>query len=363
MIPLLKVHKPDGIEKMVSSVWESGFVGEGDYARLFEEKFSEYIENPNTALVNSCTSAITLASRLCNIQPGDEVITTPLTCVATNEPFVNDGAILVWADIDPNTGNIDPESVERNLSSKTKAIVGVHWAGQPFDIDAINNIAKEAGVKVIEDAAHALGALYKGKAIGSHSDYVCFSFQAVKHLTTGDGGAICSQLKSDYERIKLLRWFGINRSYTGNKWERDISEAGFKFHMNNINAAIGLLQMSHVAKIISAHQENSHYFDENICNQKITKLRVDHASVSACWVYTILVDDRIRFQEYMSAKGIACDPLHFRNDKYTMFLKFRKALGELPGVDHFSSRHINIPVGWWLTESQRDYIVETVNNY
>jgi dTDP-4-amino-4,6-dideoxygalactose transaminase len=363
MIPLLKIHTPDGLEQMISSVWKSGFVGEGEYSSLFEDKFAKYIGNTNTSLVNSCSSAITLASKLCDIQPGDEVITTPLTCMAMNEPFFNDGANLVWADIDPSTGNINPESVKRNITSKTKAIVGVHWAGQPFDIDAINNIANEAGVKVIEDAAHALGATYRGKLIGSHSDYVCFSFQAVKHITTGDGGAICSQLKRDDERIKALRWYGFSRSYDGNKWDQDITETGFKFHMNNMNAAIGLLQMNHVEKIIATHQNNSHYFNDNICNSKVTKLRVDDASMSACWLYTIMVEDRIGFQKYMLAKGIACDPLHIRNDIYNVFRKFRKGPTELPGVDYFCSRHINIPVGWWLTEKQRDYIVETVNRY
>ena len=363
MIPLFKVHTPDGVVETISEVWKSGFVTEGEYSDKFESKFGEYVKNENTSLVNSCTSALSLASRLCGVTAGDEVITTPMTCMATNEPFFNDGAKLVWADIDPTTGNIDPSSVKKLITSKTKAIVGVHWAGQPFDIDAINSIALEAGVKVVEDGAHALGATYRGEAIGTHSDYVCFSFQAIKHITTADGGAICSRLKEDDQRIKSLRWFGLNRKYKGNKWEQDITESGFKYHMNNTNAAIGLLQMNHVDDIIAAHKRNYYFYNENINNHAVTKMRKDANSESSCWIYTVLVDNREDFQKYLFEKGIASDPVHVRNDRYSVFKEFRKSDELLPGSKYFCDRHINIPVGWWLTESDREYIVRAVNEY
>jgi len=363
MIPLFKVHKPIGVEKLISEVWESGFITEGEYSDKFEKMFGEYVGNKNTSLVNSCTSAIALTSRMCGIQPGDEVITTPMTCMATNEPFVNDGAKLVWADIDPLTGNIDPKSIEGLITPKTKAIVGVHWAGQPFDIDGINKIAKKHGIKVIEDAAHAIGATYNGKPIGTHSDYVCFSFQAIKHITTADGGALCSKLSEDDERIKKLKWFGLDRKFKGNKWEQDITESGFKYHMNNTNAAIGILQMNHVDEIVKAHKQNYSFFNENINNSNVKKMRIDPKSESSCWIYTVLVDDRNRFQEYLKQKGIASDPVHVRNDNYTVFKEFKKDKSLLPGVEYFCSRHINIPVGWWLSKEDRERIVDAVNNY
>ena len=363
MIPLFKVHTPDGVSEAVSAVWESGFVTEGEYSDKFEKLFGEYVENKNTSLVNSCTSALALTSRMCDVQPGDEIITTPMTCMATNEPFFNDGAKLVWADIDPTTGNICPESARRLVTSKTKAIVGVHWAGQPFDIDSINNIATEKGIKVVEDAAHALGATYKGSPIGTHSDYVCFSFQAIKHITTADGGAICSKTSEDDQRIKALRWFGLNRKYQGSKWEQDITESGFKYHMNNTNSVIGILQMNHVQDIVSGHKNNYRYYNENISNSRITKMRVDPDSESSCWIYTVLVDDRQDFQNYLAKNGIASDPVHVRNDTYTVFKDFRKPDVELPGAREFCSKHINIPVGWWLTEKDRNHIVEVVNRY
>jgi dTDP-4-amino-4,6-dideoxygalactose transaminase len=362
MIPLLKVHKPAGVERQISDVWDSGFIGEGDYVSRFESKFAEYVGNENTCIVNSCTSALSLASMLCGVEEGDEVIVSPMTCLATNMPFAQLGAKLVWVDVDPATGNIDPASVERHVTPKTKAIVGVHWGGQPFDIGAIHNIAARFGVRVIEDAAHALGATYKDRRIGSHSDCVCFSFQAVKHLTTGDGGALCSRSRGDTSRAKRLRWFGVDRSHPGARWEMDISELGFKYHMNNISASIGLLQMEYLDKIVASHRRNAQYYVDHIDNRRVRKLEVDCRS-SACWLYTILVENREDFQSYMHKNGIACEPLHYRNDTYTVFREFRRPFSELPGVLEFSKDQINIPVGWWLTDEQRHHIVNVVNQY
>lgn len=363
MIPLFKIHKPKGIEKAIANVWDTGFITEGEYSDKFENEFSNYIGNNNTSLVNSCTSALSIASRMCNIQPGDEVISTPMTCMATNEPFYNDGAKIVWADIDATTGNINPNSIENLITEKTKAIIGVHWAGLPFDIDSVNKIAKKYNIKVVEDAAHAVGATYKQKKIGNHSDYVCFSFQAIKHITTGDGGAICSKSLNDDERIKKLKWFGLDRKFKGSKWEQDITESGFKYHMNNMNAAIGLLQMKSIDSIVRSHQERYDFYNKYIDNPKITKMRVDPNSRSSSWIYTVLVDDRKRFQKYLHDKGIASDPVHIRNDNYTVFNKFKRNKNELPGVEYFCEKHINIPVGWWLSEQEAIYIVEVINDY
>jgi dTDP-4-amino-4,6-dideoxygalactose transaminase len=258
MIPLFKVHVPHNLGHQIQKVFDEGIVTEGVYADQFEKEVSNLVDNQFCSLMNSGTSALTIAYRMSNVGPGDEVITTPMTCMATNEPIHTMGAKIVFADIDPTTGNIDPESVKKRLTKKTKAVVGVHWAGQPFDIEGVGDVVKNynPNVKIIEDAAHALGAQYKNRSIGSHSDYVCFSFQAIKHLTTVDGGAVCSLTHDDDLRIKKLRWFGLDRKYTGSKWEQDITESGYKFHMNNINAAIGLAQMQHINKIIESHKNN-----------------------------------------------------------------------------------------------------------
>jgi dTDP-4-amino-4,6-dideoxygalactose transaminase len=361
MIPLFKVHTPRGIGKKLQEVFNSGFLTEGEYSDKFEKEFGNFIGNENTCLVNSCTSALVLASRVIGIQPGDEVITSAMTCMATNEPFYNDGGKLVFADIDPTTGNIDPKDVKNKITSKTKAIVAVHWAGQPFDIGAINRIAKPKGIKVVEDAAHALGATYKGQKIGSHSDFVCFSFQAIKHLTTADGGAIACASPEDAERIRKIRWFGLDRKFKGSsRWQQDITESGFKMHMNNLNAAIGLEQMKTIDKLIRKHKSNGRYYDKKINNDKVVKLRRPRGRVSSHWIYSVLVDDKEGFEQHMKSRGIATDVVHVRNDKYTVFQKFKQ---DNPGLDSFESRLMNIPVGWWLTREDRDKIVEAVNDY
>ena len=360
VISLFKVHHPKGVGEKIEQLFKSGIITEGEKSDLLEKEFSKFVGNSNCSLVNSCTSALTLAYRMCGLKPGDEVITTPMTCMATNEPIHQTGAKIVWADIDPSTGNINPADVRRKITSRTKAIIGVHWAGQPFDIDEISSIAREYGIKVVEDAAHALGATYNGKPIGSHGDYVCFSFQAIKHFTTGDGGAICSKNEADDKRIKKLRWFNLDRKYEGPKWEQDISEYGYKFHMNNINAVIGLEQMKYIDFIVEEHKKNGRYYDENINNSKIKTLYRPSNCESAHWIYSLLVNDIEQFQSYMSTNGIMCAPVHVRNDTYSIFKDMRT---KLSGCDEFCNHMINIPVGWWLSSEDREKVVNLCNKY
>ena len=363
MIPLFKIRIPENIGAKLQEVFDKGMITEGVYSDEFESKFGDYINNKYVSLANSGTSALTLAYILSNVQPGDEVITTPMTCMATNEPIHNLGAKIIWADIDPNTGNLDPNDVRKKITSKTKAVVGVHWAGMPFDIDSMAQIGKEYNVKIIEDAAHALGAKYNGQLIGTHSDHVCFSFQAIKHLTTVDGGAITSKSEEDNYRIRKLRWFGLDRKYPNSKWTQDITESGYKFHMNNINASIGLEQLKGIDEVINAHKANHRFYEQNIDNKKIKKMVEAKNSESSCWIYTVLTKDREDLQKYLLQNGIASDVVHVRNDTYSVFKQYRQPEGSLKGCDEFCSQHLNIPVGWWLTEEQRKYIVDVINTY
>tara|TARA_B100000945_G_C20389227_1_gene601372 strand:+ start:523 stop:1608 length:1086 start_codon:yes stop_codon:yes gene_type:complete len=361
MIPLFKIHHPKGIGEKIENLFESGFLTEGEKSDMFEKMFSDFIGNPNTCLTNSCTSALDLARHACGIENEDEVITTAMTCLATNLPFYQRGAKLVFADVKRETGNIDPEDIEKKITSKTKAIIVVHWAGQPVDIEAISSIASKYNIPIIEDAAHALGSNYKDAPIGQHGDFVCFSFQAIKHLTCADGGAIACKRQEDAERIKRLRWFGLDRSIKGSqRWTQDITEGGYKYHMNNLNAVIGIEQLKNIRHLINQHKLNSAYYDENINNPRIKKLQRDKKSDSANWIYSLLTEHRENFQSYLSDNGIASDWVHVRNDQYTIFKNFRT---KMPNLDYFESRLINIPVGWWLSKSDLKHIVDTVNTY
>ena len=361
MIPLFKVHKPEGVGNILEEIFDSGFLTEGEYSDKFEKGFSELIGNPNTCLTNSCTSALDLARHMCDVEKGDEVITTAMTCMATNLPFYNAGAKLVFADIERDTGNIDPESVASKITNKTKAIIVVHWAGQPVNLKRINEIATEHNIPVVEDAAHALNSSYCGKKIGLHSDYVCFSFQAIKHLTTGDGGAILCKTEEGAARIRRTRWFGLDRTIkSAQRWSQDIAEGGYKYHMNNINAFIGLEQLKYINNLTDLHTQNAIRYDKEIDNTKLQKMRRDPNSVSACWIYSLLAEDRLHFQNYLNKNGISSDWVHVRNDRYSVFKDFKT---NLPNLDYFEPRLINIPVGWWLSEEEINKIIFIVNNY
>mgnify|MGYP001216839850 FL=1 len=361
--PLFKINCPKNIGMKIEKAMKNGEVTEGRFSENFEKNFSKIFElnHKKCVLVNSGTSALTLAYRLMDLKKGDEVISSPMTCPATNEPLYNSNINVRFADIDRYTGNLCLKSVKRLVTKKTRAIIVVHWGGQPLDIVGLKRITKNKNIKIVEDAAHALGAKINNKFIGHHSDYVCFSFQAIKHMTTGDGGMlVCKNLK-DSILAKKLRWFGISRNYNGNKWKQDIKISGYKFHLNNLASIIGIEQLKTIKKKIKQHKLNGKYLDANIKNPKIKLIRRLKNSESAYWIYSILVDNKNKFKKFINKKGIRCDEVSFRNDKYTIFKKYKRS--PLPGTDYFDKHMINIPVGWWINNKQIKYIANKINEY
>jgi len=286
-----------------------------------------------------------------------------MTCVATNEPILAIGAKIVWADIDPWDANIDPDDVEKKITQKTKAIICVHWGGYPCDLERLNEIAGKYNVKLIEDACHAFGASYENRPIGSWSDFTCFSFQAIKQITTIDGGALVCKSSSDHARGKLLRWYGIDRQDKGKdmRCETDIFEYGYKLHMNDVTAAMGLEQLKYVEDIISKHREHAAFYNETFKDLKnVHLLKYKNDRISSFWLYSLRVKNRPRFIEYMNGLGIAASQVHVRNDNHTVFRDFKI---KLPGVDEFAEEQVSIPVGWWLNKKDLDRIVRAVSGY
>ncbi len=362
-IPLFKVFMPKTVKEPLCNVLFSGYIGEGPKAEEFEGKLAPWFANANVLTLCNGTAALQLALRLANVGPGDEVISTPMTCSATNEPIVTAGAKIVWADIDPWTANIDPEDVAKKITPKTKAIMCVHWGGYPCELDKLNHIAARHGIKLIEDACHALGSTYHKKFIGAHSDFAAFSFQAIKVMTTVDGGVLTCKTKADYERGKLLRWYGIDRKAprTDLRCEADILEHGYKFHMNDVTATIGIEQLRYLGENLRKNRSNALKYDtafKNFKSVKILKYKKDR--LSAYWLYTLRVKDRPRFMDHMKAKGITVSQVHVRNDKYTMFKDFKISL---PGTDEFTSEQVSIPVGWWLTVKELKHIIDSIAEY
>jgi perosamine synthetase len=368
--PMFKVHvDTDAALAELRTVFESGFVNEGVQVSAFHKAVSAFLGVDKLVLTNSCTSSLTMALRLCGVAPGTEVITTPMTCVATNTPIDNLGGKIVWADIDPNTACIDPADVERKITPATKAIMCVAWAGTPCDLPALDALSKRSGVPVIHDAAHAFGATWDGRPLSDFADYTCYSFQAIKHLSCGDGGAIVCRDPGKFVLARKLKWFGYDRDahkdakgdWKGQAWDADIDdgEVGYKFNMNNVAAAIGLSQLPHIERILAAHRRNAAIYDEAFGNSPIIRpLAVPDEAVSSYWVYTTLTADRIdrdRLLETLNAEGIAAGLVHLPNALYSAF---KDEAMDLPGVRQFADRQLSLPCGWWLSEADCTHIAE-----
>lgn len=363
MIPLFKVHMPPAEHLMpeLRDVLYSGYITQGKKVDEFERRIGAKWGVSYPLTVNSGTSALQLALRLANVR-GGEVVTTPMTCSATVLPVLAEGARPVWADIDPGTGNIDPESVLDKVTGNTKAILGVHWGGQPGNMPLLQSVAAHYGIPLIIDAAHALGAEWDGKSIAAQADFTCYSLQAIKHITTGDGGILVIKNADDYARGKRLRWFGIDREAGSGdaRVENDIPEYGYKFHMNDIAATMGMAQLRYLDFVVMKHRKNAKFYDDNL---RVRRQGVLDAANGSWWLYTLLWlngSDRTQFMDYARHHGVQVSRVHSRLDQLTCFKEFSD--GPLPGVEEFFDRECAIPVHWALTSGERERIVSVVND-
>jgi dTDP-4-amino-4,6-dideoxygalactose transaminase len=352
MIPLFKVLMADRAAEAVAKTLFSGLITEGPRVLEFEDKLSSYLQTP-ILTVNSGTSALHLAAVLLDLAPGDEVISTPITCVATNVALLRAGATIVWADVDPRTGLLDPKDIPRRLSSRTRAIMCVDWGGALCDFEELCAF----GLPVIEDAAHAFGARRSTR----FPDFSCWSFQAIKHLTAADGGGLHVEDAALRERARKLRWFGIDRRAPGPNIDKTVPEAGFKFHMNDVNATIGLANFEAAVAAVEKHRQNAAWFGSAL--HDVTGLQLPPESeTSAWWLYTILLEEpdaRQDFITFMAQRGIECSRVHARNDQYPAFARAVDRR-PLPGADHFDRRQVAIPVGWWIGDLEREQIAEGI---
>ena len=369
-IPLFKVYMAKDVDRPLLDVIHSGWIGEGPKVEEFERNLKGYFGNPYLSTLNNGTAALHLAYHMSlypdcpktsHLDTDSEIITTAITCTATNTPIINNGAKIVWADVDPLTGNIDPKDIERKITKKTKAIAMVHWGGNPCLIDEINAIAKAYNIKTIEDAAHGIGMMYKGKPVGNASDYTCISLQAIKSITSVDGGILMMRDKKAYERAMLLRWYGIDRTRREGvdlRCEIDVEEAGYKFHMNDVCALIGNANFAHLEEIVSRHRANAAYYDEVFSScEEITIAPENPDGKSSYWLYTIHVKNRDEVMRKLNEAGIMSSKVHARNDTHSMFNEYRT---ELPNAEKFNQSHLCIPVGWWVSDEDREYIADTV---
>jgi dTDP-4-amino-4,6-dideoxygalactose transaminase len=384
-IPLFKVYMSEDVLKPLNAVLMSGSITQGIQVEKFESALTEFIGNPHILTLNSATAGLTLALRLLKNKddrfnwPGfddecDIVLTPALTCFATTAAILANNVNIRWLDVDLKTANIDLNDLKNKLTEYTKVIYVVHWGGNPVDLDSMRELQEyslqQFGFKpmIVEDCAHAFGAEYNGKKIGgkgSEGNICVFSLQAIKHLTTGDGGFITLPNEYLYDRCKLLRWYGIDRdkrNYKGKdlRMENDIVEYGYKFHMNDINATIGLYNLPHIADILWKNRENATYFDERLKNVSgIILMNNNNKCNSAYWLYSIRVlnGKKQEFMDRFKEAGVMTSQVHNRNDINTCVEVFKEPL---PNLDLLEKELVCIPVGWWLSKEEREIIVNNV---
>ena len=348
----------------VNDTLRSRWLGQGPKVEMFEAQFSKKFSSglPSIA-VGSGTDALHLAYILADLKPGDEVIVPVFTCTATNIPFLYMGVKIVFADIQRDTLNIDPGHVKALINDKTKAIICVHYGGLPCDMKELQDIADSKGIPVIEDAAHALGGTYMGKSIGSISDFTIFSFQAIKHLTTGDGGMLVVKNQNLTAKGKRVRWFGIDReAKQGGIWENDIIEIGYKYQMTDISAAIGLGALVNFDQTLKFRKKLFKLYEDGLDN--ISGLKFVGGGYTdrehAAWLCTVIVDRRHDLQVKLRENEIESNQVHFRNDRYSVFKG--SANNCYPNMDSLENNYLVLPLHPKMTEYNVEKICSVIKS-
>lgn len=351
---------PEEARRGVDDVLRSQFIGQGPKVDAFEKAFAWTFNTPYVASMNSGTSALETAYDLLGLGKGDEVISTPLTCTATNLPLLRRGCKIIWADIKPCTLNIDPQDVERKITPKTKAIIQVHLGGIKAEVaEARKGWDLGRHVPVVSDAAQALG-IFEG-------DYTVCSFQAIKHISTGDGGMLVIETANperDRNNARLYRWFGIDRSKKiRNNWQAclerkmtfDIQLPGAKRQMNDIAAAMGLAALPYYGEIIEHRREiHTRYLDRL---SKLDGIDVVDDVVNTFWLFTILADRRDDLIRKLFEADIDCNPVQLRNDIYKIFGGKR---ADLPVMNELEFSYLSLPQGMHVTVDDVDYICDVI---
>ncbi|HOO57037.1 MAG TPA: DegT/DnrJ/EryC1/StrS family aminotransferase [bacterium] len=364
----------DEIEEVVSCM-RSGWLGTGPRVSMFEEEFCSYKGASHAVAINSCTGALHLSLLACNLDPGDEVITTAMTFCATVNAIIHSGAKPVLADVDPETMNIDPASIESAITDRTRAIIPVHFAGRPCDMDAVCEISDKHGLKIIEDCAHAIETEYKGVKAGLFGDFGCFSFYVTKNVVTGEGGMVLTAREKDAERIKMLALHGM----TKDAWKRFsdegykhyfVAEAGFKYNMMDIQAAIGIHQLRRIDKCWERRKKIWDYYQSEFSALPVViPSESERETRHGYHLYTLLIDEetagisRDEFLGEMTKMNIGVGvhylsiPEHpFYQDKYGWKPE------DYPEAMSAGRRTVSLPLSPGLSDKDVEDVVNTVRH-
>lgn len=357
-------HVSNEAAELVARVLSSKRLSEGAMVQQFESALARELGLSRPRTVNSGTSALHLALLVAGVGPGHEVLIPPQTFVATGLSVLMTGAKPVFVDIDPATGNMDAAAAAQAVTPRTKAMMPVHWAGIPCDMRALNEVARRHSLAVVEDAAHALGATLEGKPVGTLSRFTCFSFQAIKHLTTGDGGAICCTDPADEEKVVKLRWFGIDRNRdlpdeTGER-QYNLAEVGFKYHLNDFAAALGLGNLSSFLERLHRRRAVAASYLKLLDGiPGLTLPRVPPNSEPAWWLFTVRAQRRAHLMAKLRERNVPCSVVHRRIDRNGIFGGVRE---ELEGQALFDREQFSLPCHEELSDADVLDIARTIRS-
>ncbi len=351
MIPIFKPYMPENITSEIESILYSGKLSYGDKGKEFEEKLASYIGNDKVLTVGSYNQALLIVLSTLGLKPGDEIIASPVSCLASNQPFVVKGLKVVWADVNPLSGTLSVDDVRSRITSKTKAIFHNHYCGYLGEIEAMNTLGREFGIPVIDDCIEAFGSELNGEKTGNlGTDITVFSFQTVRLPNTIEGGALVFNNQEMFEKAKMIRDYGIEReNFRDNLNEInadcDIKLEGYGALMGELNSYIGIKQLENLDYLIKIQKSNAIIWAEKIQKEKdIESLLLIENTIPNSWVYGILAKNKIETIKKIREKGFYATGVHINNNIYSIFGNKTN----LSGVNDFMNHFVALPCGWWF---------------
>jgi dTDP-4-amino-4,6-dideoxygalactose transaminase len=359
----------------VVAIMKSGWLGTGPKVAQFENDFAHYTGMPYAVALNSCTAALHLSILAADIKPGDEVITTPLTFCGTVNAIIHAGATPILADVDPITMNIDPKEVEKKITPKTRALLPVHFAGRPCDMDALCALAKQYNLKIIEDCAHAIETEYKGRKAGTFGDFGCFSFYVTKNIVTGEGGMVITDNRENADRIKILALHGMSKD----AWNRfgdkgykhyQVVECGFKYNMMDMQAVIGIQQLGRIDAYWKKRQEIWEQYQTAFANLPVTlPAPVETNTKHAYHLYTLRIDaqkagiTRDEFLNRMTANNIGVGVHYMSIPEHPYYQKtFGWKPEDYPTAMRIGRETVSLPLSAKLSDEDVQDVVSAVES-
>jgi dTDP-4-amino-4,6-dideoxygalactose transaminase len=351
MIPIYKPYMPENLTDEINKILYSGKLSFGKYGKQFENQLQNFIGCDYLLSISSYNTAMLIVLETLGLSAGDEIIASPVSCLASNQPFAVKGLKVVWVDVNPKTGTICPIDLKTKISKNTKAIFHNHFCGYVGDIKAINSIGKKFGIPIIDDGIEAFGSEYKGNKLGNvGSDITVFSFQTVRLPNTINGGAIVFRNKELFEKAKLIRDYGIDRNSFRDldgeiNPEGDIKLAGFGGLMSELNSYLGTKQMENIEGLLALQRNNAKFWNNKLRDENsLIPLNININVNPNYWVFGILCENKKETIKTFREKGFYATGVHINNNVYSIF----KNKIQLKGVSEFMNHFIAIPCGWWL---------------